>query len=156
MNLSRRNKRKHIEKAVTMLPAGAGDPLDYRLGGGGSWPPKLLIWAVVGGLVGLSALLSVALGSVTVVGVIPALVVFFALTNPRGVLVTTAGVASLSCSFLNGRPNRLLAWDTWEALTRVVDERSGHTRIAVGRDPVWLKNGELAELRGAVGPAGID
>lgn len=147
MGLSKRNKRKHLEKAMGMVPAGSGEPVDYALGGGGRWPPTQLAWMVIGGLVGLSVLLSLLLGGLTVVGVLPALAVYFALNNPRGVVVTTTGVASMSCSFLNGRPNRLLAWDARAALNTEHGSASGYTRIAIGQDAVWVKTRDLTALR---------
>jgi hypothetical protein len=146
MALSARNRRKHLKKAVTLLPPDGAQPLDYALGGAGQLPPRLLSLALLGGWVVLTVLLSVVLQSIVVVGFLPMLVLFFLLNKPRGVLLTDRGVALLKCGILNGRPTDLISVDSVEALQRRAETRGGSTKIDVAGRPVWVRDKDLAAM----------
>ena len=146
MAMSARNKRKHVEKAMKMLPADGSRPLDYALGGAGSLPPRLLVIAVIGGAFAISAALSFAAGGVVILGALPMLAVYFGVNRPRGVLLTDRGVASFRCGFLNGRPTDLIGVDAATVLDRPTEQRAGSSKVQIGREAVWLTNRDLTRF----------
>jgi len=145
MALSARSKRKHVTKAMTMLPAGA-TPLDYAVGGAGGMPPARLRWVMVGGWVIVTVVLSLALKTFVVVGVLPMIAVYFAVNKPRGVLLSDHGLASFRCGFVNGRPTQLLGLDGLLSLDKRVGVEGASTKLRVGDDQVWLTNRDLARF----------
>ena len=145
MALSARNKRKHITKAMTMLPAGA-TPRDYALGGGGGVSPARLRWLAVAGWVGLTLVLSLVFQTLVVVGALPVIAAWFAVNKPRGVLLSDHGLASFRCGFFNGRPDQLLGIDGLMALDRRVASEGSTTRLRIGHDEVWLGNKDLGRF----------
>lgn len=151
MGLSQRNRRKHITKAMTMLPAGT-NPLDYAVGGGGSAPPRLLGLATIGGAAALSVLASMLLHSVTIIGALPMLAVYFAINKPRGVLLSDRGLALFTCGFLNGRPNQLLGTTDLTPLAGGSSPRAGSLHLSMGEHPVWLPERDVARFRSATRP----
>jgi hypothetical protein len=145
MGLSGRNKRKHITKAMTMLPAGA-TPLDYALGGGGGMAPARLRWLMLGGWVALTVVLSLALRTFVAAGVLPVLAVWFAVNQPRGVLLSDHGLASFRCGFFNGRPDQLMGIDGLLSLDQRVASDGSSTKLRIGDDEVWLSHKDLARF----------
>jgi hypothetical protein len=147
MNLSARNKRKHAEKAMRLLPAGNDRPIEYAIGGGGSAPPRVIGMWVVGGGVAFCVAVSLLVHGVVIVGALPMLAVYFAINEPRGVLLTERGAALFKSSFLNGQPSSLLALDASTALGRPVSRRAGSTRIQIGNQLVWLRDQDLSTFQ---------
>jgi hypothetical protein len=145
MALSARSKRKHVTKAMTMLPAGA-TPLDYAVGGAGGMPPARLRWVMVGGWVIVTVVLSLALKTFVAVGALPMIAVYFAVNKPRGVLLSDHGLASFRCGFVNGRPTQLLGLDGLLSLDKRVGVEGASTKLRVGDDEVWLTNRDLARF----------
>jgi hypothetical protein len=146
VGLSARNKRKHIDKALTFVPQDGARALDYSLGGAGGLPPTLLRWAFAGVWVALTIVLSVLLQTFAAVGVLPMIALFFAVNKPRGVLLTDRGMASLRCGFLNGRPTSLLGLAALTALDQRIERRSGSTKLQIGDDQVWLRDADLGRF----------
>jgi hypothetical protein len=151
MNLSARNKRKFTEKAVKLLPPGSGaQPVDLGVGGGGSLSPRrniaLCLGAAVAGSVGLSALT----GGVVVIGWLPALILYYAINQPRAVLATDRGVALLRRGFLTGAPTGLLSMGAPAALQQPTDRAWGESRFEVDGKAVWLKDADADALRRAM------
>lgn len=147
MALNARTKRKHIEAAVKFIPVDEAHPLDYAAGGGGAWSPSLLTIALLGGWVVVTILLLMALHSFIIIGILPVAGVFFALNQPRGVLLTDHGVAALHRNFLNSRPDAIVGLDSAATLDRAVRHQVGYTKIHVATSTVWLKDSDLRRLR---------
>jgi hypothetical protein len=142
MGISRRTKVKHVQKAMTMLPAGAA-PLDYAVGGAGSMPPSHLRWLMLAGWAGLTLVLSLLFKTFVFVGALPLIAIYFAVNQPRGVLLSDKGLASFRCGFVNGRPNQLLGIDGLTSMDRRVATEGSNTRLRIGDDEVWLSNRDL-------------
>jgi hypothetical protein len=150
MALSARNKRKHIKKALTLLPPSDAQPLDYAVGGGGALAPRFLGLMLLGGWVMITIVLSLVLRTFVAVGALPMLAVFFGVNHPRAVLLTDRGAALLKCGFLNGRPTELIGTDVAEAVARPGDHQAGATRIHLGGQHIWLRDKDLARLAAMV------
>ena len=146
MGLSARNRRKHIDKAMALLPADGARPLDYALGGAGGLPPTALRWALLAGWIGLTLVLSLALRTFAAVGVLPMLAMYFALNRPRGVLLSDRGLASLKCGFFNGRPTELAGLGPLTSLDRRLAGQANSTKLQIGADEVWVADKDLARF----------
>jgi len=90
--------------------------------------------------------LSLALKTFVVVGVLPMIAVYFAVNKPRGVLLSDHGLASFRCGFVNGRPTQLLGLDGLLSLDKRVGVEGASTKLRVGDDEVWLTNRDLARF----------
>jgi hypothetical protein len=153
MGLSARNRRKHMAKAMALVPQDGARPLDYALGGAGSLPPALLRWTIFGGWIAVTLVLSVLLKTFVAVGFLPMLGLFFLLNKPRGVLLSDRGLASLRCGFLNGRPTDLLGLGPLISLDQRLETKAENTKLQIGDDAVWLTHKDLARfLQVAPGP----
>lgn len=140
--MSTRNKRKHVTKAMSMLPAGA-TPIDYAVGGGGSIAPARLRWLMLGGWLAVTVIASLALQTFFAVGALPMIALYFAANRPRGVILSDHGLASFRCAFWNGRPDQLLGIDGLLSLDQRVAADGSSTRLRIGQDEVWLSDRDL-------------
>ncbi len=151
MALRERTKRKHMEAAAALLPRDGAQPLDYALAAGSRMAPQLLSAAVIGGWLVVTVVLSLLLHTAVIIGAIPVLVVFFALKQPRGVIVTNHGIGLLRTSFWNGRPDATIGLDGAAALNQVLRRQGGYTQVQVANNPVWLKETDRRRLQPLAG-----
>jgi hypothetical protein len=154
MGLSQRTKRKHVEKAMALLPAGA-TPLDYAAGGGGAMSPSRLRAFMIVGWIGLTLLLSMLLKTLVMVGALPMIAIYYAAAKPRGVLLTDHGLASLRRGFFNGRPDQVLGRDGLLCLDHRVGTDGSNTRLQIGEDQVWLSDRDLARFLDVAPPPAV-
>jgi hypothetical protein len=140
VDLSDRNKRKHMDKAVELLRGDGSRPIDYVMGGGGALPSNLLLGLVLLGAIGLSVAIYAATGTVTFIGGLVLVAVYFGLNQPRGVLLTDRGVASFRCGFLNGRPTDFVGGDHVQVLQQATERKAGARRVRIAGDQVWIKD----------------
>ena len=146
MALSARNKKKHMAKAISMLPQDGFRPLDYSLGGGGTYPPAQLRLIILVGWLVVTAVISVLLQTLVIVGFLPMLFLYYALNNPRGVLLADRGLASFKCSFWNGRPTKLEGMGPLTSLDQRAETRGSNTKLQIGTDAVWLSHRDLNRM----------
>jgi hypothetical protein len=111
--------------------------------------PKLPGLLLLGGWITITVVLSALLQGFAAVGGLPMLAIFFAVNNPRGVLLTDRGVALLKCGFLNGRPTDLVSVEVPEALTHTTEQQAGATRVHIGGHHIWVRDKDLAMLNAA-------
>jgi len=152
MTLSKRNKLKHIEKAMSLLPQDGARPIDYAVANAGSMPSRQLSWLLLGGWLAVSVVLSAATGAPFIIGGLPLLAVYYAINQPRGLLLTDHGIALLQCGFLNGRPNLLVSLNHASMLTQRGETRAGATHVRLGNDLVWVRDADLHRLQTPAAP----
>ena len=146
MAISKRNRTKASLASQKLLPESR--VVWYAPGRSGP-QPTITGWSIVGGFVGLSALVAAATGAVIFPGWLLLIGLHHLLCPPRGVVICEHGVAVVSRSFVTGRPNRLIN-RFGIAEVRPIEKSGNQVRMAIGAEQVWLTTREEATFRVAV------
>jgi len=139
---SDRARRKSIEAARPQLHP-TSQPLAYAIGVGGPSPGRTL-GLVLGGAVAVTVALSALTGGFVAPGMVAVVAVFWAVNPPRGLVVTTNGVAVMKRSMLTGKPTEMRLLAPLAALATPVQRSGPWSAYGVGPEEVWLTRKEAA------------
>lgn len=146
---SARARRRALASARPQLHP-TSEPLEYALGVGGP-PPGRTLLLVLGGAVGVTALLSTLAGTLVGPGFIVVALTFWGLNPPRGVVVTSNSVTVMKRSMLHGRPTTALGVAALTTALEPPGARSGRwASHAFGDEVVWLTKKEAERTVAAV------
>jgi hypothetical protein len=149
--LSNNNRKQGFAAAAKLLGPGV-NLIDYGVGMSGPWPTGVAL-AMLAGWVLVTAAAYVVLHAFVIVGLIPLIVVRWALNRPLAVATAPQGVALLERSFWNGRPDAVVALLPAGALVPT-EARGNWVHLQALPYSFWVTKRELLRLQSHVGPGG--